>query len=383
MEAKALQDIFIGILRFELNETEPDGAVREQLTPDVISALYALSKRHDLAHIVSSALYKNGLLTDGDILSKYNREEVMSIYRYEQMRYAYGQICRTFDEASIPYIPLKGSVIRPYYPKESMRTSCDIDILIKEENLNAAVDALQQSGFRCGERNYHDVSLWSPGGIHLELHFSIQENMENLDDVLKEAWSYAAPVEGCRYEFTKEFFLFYMMAHISYHFLSGGCGIRPLMDIWVMEHRMGISYTQAEELLQKAGIYTFAREITRLVNACFSDQHMDEFSEELLSYIVHGGAYGSVENHIAIDASRSHVTMAYAAQRVLIPYQDLAIEYPVLKKAPVLFVFCWIHRTAKLFGRLLKRTFANKKIEKTVSETRIDKSQIMRNRLGL
>ena len=57
MEAKTLQDIFIKILRSELTETELDGAVKDQITPEVISALYSLSKHHDLAHIVSSSLY--------------------------------------------------------------------------------------------------------------------------------------------------------------------------------------------------------------------------------------------------------------------------------------------------------------------------------------
>ena len=61
MEVKALQDILIKILRSELTETELDASVKEQLTPDVISALYSLSNRHDLAHIVFSAMHKCGL----------------------------------------------------------------------------------------------------------------------------------------------------------------------------------------------------------------------------------------------------------------------------------------------------------------------------------
>ena len=72
----------------------------------------------------------------------------MSVYRNEQIKYAFAQICDTFELSSIPYIPLKGSVIRPYYPKESMRTSCDIDILVKEENHEAAIDVLVQRGFK-------------------------------------------------------------------------------------------------------------------------------------------------------------------------------------------------------------------------------------------
>ena len=45
-----------------------------------------------------------------------------------------------------------------------------------------------------------------------------------------------------------------MFAHMLYHFISGGCGIRPLMDIWIAEHKMGITYTEAKDLLETAGI---------------------------------------------------------------------------------------------------------------------------------
>lgn len=44
MEVKNLQNIFIKILRSELNETELDDIVKGQLTSDVISALYSLVK---------------------------------------------------------------------------------------------------------------------------------------------------------------------------------------------------------------------------------------------------------------------------------------------------------------------------------------------------
>lgn len=132
-----------------------------------------------------------------------------------------------------------------------MRTSCDIDILIYEEDLEVAINSLETKGYRCGERNYHDVSLYSPSKIHLELHFNIQENMDNLDAVLKDAWEYAVPTNTSQYAFSKEFFAFHIFAHMAYHFVSGGCGIRSLLDIWVLKHKMGISYSLQKHCWRK------------------------------------------------------------------------------------------------------------------------------------
>ena len=88
MEVTALRDIFIKIIRSELTETELDDSVKVQLTPDVISALYSLSNRHDLAHIVSTSLPKCGLKSDGEAYSKFNQKSIMSVYRNEQIKYA-------------------------------------------------------------------------------------------------------------------------------------------------------------------------------------------------------------------------------------------------------------------------------------------------------
>ncbi len=383
MDAKTLQDIFIKILRSELNETELDSAVKAELTPDVLSALYSLSKRHDLAHIVAYSLYKNGFRNESEIYSKFSQENVGAVYRRIHMDYALKEICNTFNEEHIPYIPLKGSVIRPYYPEESMRTSCDIDILIKEENLDAAINALIQKGFKCGEKNYHDVSLYSPNKIHLELHFNIQENIDTLDVVLKDAWSYTTLKYNSCYEFTKEFFLFHIFAHMSYHFLGGGCGIRSLMDVWVIKHRMNITYTHAKDLLEKAGILQFAKEMTCLADVCFSEGNPDDFQNATLSFIFSGGAYGSLKNSITINDAKTHVNLRYIIKRIMIPCNSLAIEYPVLRKHKVLYVFCWVHRSCKLFIRLASRTILRKKIGNSVSDNEIDVMQQMRRRLGL
>lgn len=384
MEVKTLQDIFIKILRSELTETELDASVKEQLTPDVISALYSLSSRHDLSQIVFNSLHKCGLQNEDSMYSKFNRRAIMSVYRNEQMKYAYNQICDIFNKESIPYIPLKGSVIRPYYPEESMRTSCDIDILVKEENLESAIDSLVQKGFRCGERHYHDVSLFSPANIHLELHFNIQENINKLDAVLKNAWQYTKLTDGSRYKFTDEFFVFHMFAHMSYHFLGGGCGIKSLMDIWVMEHRMGVTYESARELLEKAGIYRFAAEISKLAEICFSDKPKDKFSDTILSYIFSGGIYGTSQNKIAVKKSKNKSTIIYSLQRLFMPYKSMVIIYPILKKLPFLLPFCWIARFFKmLFEGKSKSALGEIKTANNVTDDQISVIVQMREYLGL
>lgn len=385
MEVKALQDILIKMLSAELNETALDCSVQKQLAPNVIPALSALAKRHDLAHIVSASLQKNKLLTDQELASKYSREKFASFYRHEQMQYTYQEICDTFEKEGIPYIPLKGAVLRPYYPKANMRTSCDIDILVREENLDAAILALTKKGFVCGEKDYHDVSLHAPNKVHLELHFHILENMENLDGILQNAWAYAMPEgESYRYAFSKDFFVFHVFAHIAYHFLFGGCGIRSLMDVYVMEHKMGFTYMDAEKLLKKAGILQFAAEFTKLSAVCFAGAPKDDFSDTFLSYIFSGGVYGTPENQIAITKSKANNTFAYMLKRLFLPYDKMVPHFPVLKRLPIFLPFCYVLRFGKmLLGGKAGHTIRELKTANDLSSDKINTMREIRKKLGL
>lgn len=226
MEEKDLQDILLDILRCSLKGEDNVAQLNEVLTPDVILSVYKLANKHSLAHLVSRYVFEHQIPVPPELARRFQQADVRCVLNHEKMKLAYRQICDAFEGARIDYIPLKGSVLREHYPDESMRTSCDIDILVREEEFNRAVAVLEQKQFQVGERNFHDVSLFAPNGTHLELHFSICEKMDRLDAVLKNAWNYAALEQGSRYAFLDAFFLFHQFSHMTYHFQSGGCGIR-------------------------------------------------------------------------------------------------------------------------------------------------------------
>lgn len=107
-----------------------------ELTDEELVKLYKLSKSHDLAHLVGDVLIKNDLIGDGEIKAKFQKQIMLAVYRYEKINYELGRLRKVLNEAEIPFIPLKGSVIRQYYPEPWMRTSCDIDVLVHESDLS-------------------------------------------------------------------------------------------------------------------------------------------------------------------------------------------------------------------------------------------------------
>jgi len=378
------KELIFEILRSALSENELDPSVKAELTPSAVADIYALAKKHDLAHAVACVLRNNGITSDPETAGKLKKAETAALFRNERLKHVFGQICGIFDENGIAYIPLKGSVIRQYYPTENMRTSCDIDILIREEDVGRAVELLEAQEYKIGNRNFHDVSVYSSTNVHLELHFTVCENDDKLDAVLKDAWKYASKADGSRYEFSKEFFIFHIYAHMSYHFISGGCGLRSLTDIWIMEHKMDCPYSAAAELLKRAGIYRFAEEMSALAETVFSSKEQDEFAKSLLDYILSGGTYGNLENHAAVGMAKSKSSAAYLLKRIFLPYKTMAWQYPILKKAPFLLPFCWAIRCVKaLFNRKTGKFLHEISTVNSISEDKLKRINLIRSRLGL
>ena len=170
--------------------------VNLHLSDDDLQQLYTLSKKHDLAHLVGDALIRHKLLPYGEIRTKFEKQMMTAVYRYERINYELNNLSETLNQADIPFIPLKGSVLRQYYPEPRMRTSCDIDILVHDADLDRAVILLtEQLEYRAESEQSHDIGMYSPGGVHLELHYTLIESnvVGKADEVLKAVWEQSLP----------------------------------------------------------------------------------------------------------------------------------------------------------------------------------------------
>lgn len=320
----------------------PEGVATEAPTHEALAELYRLAVAHDMAHIVGDFLQKRGLLSDDDISQKYLRAQMLSVYRYERMRHELSAIGELFESNGIAHIPLKGSVVREYYPTPHMRQSGDIDILVIEEKLDLARELLTDKlGFTVGDRGVHDIALTSPSGVLLELHFKLfDDELKEYVEELSGVWERATLCEGCHftYRMSDADFYFHHIAHMAKHFLHGGCGIRPITDIFVMKRR-GIDISICRAALSRAELLTFAEKIEALSSVWFSDAEHTSATEEIESFIMSGGVFGNVKNRVAVNERRRGGKLGYILSRLIVPRDKLEGYYPILKKYPILLPF--------------------------------------------
>ena len=375
------------VIRAEVTGETLSEEVIRQITPEMMAKLYQISSKHDLAHIVAVVLQKNNLLGEDALSKRFSQVLYMAVMRYENIKYELGQICELFETEQIIHIPLKGSVIREFYAEPWLRTSCDIDILIRPEDLDRACEALTTYlKYHAEPRAYKDVSLYAPSGVHLELHFMILEDTETLDRVLGKVWEHVHPIEKGRYQYamTPEYFLFHIFAHMSYHFFRGGCGVRTFVDVWLLTKQIKYDETVLKVLCQQGNIWQFVKAVKKLVNIWFEGEAYDELSKELESYVVVGGLYGTKEASMIAKKTKTPGRFKYILKRIFVSHRHLCVLYPRLKKMMFLYPFYMVARWCKVFNEdVFKRVTSEAKLNGEIKQEKVDELKMFFDKLGL
>lgn len=380
--------LLFSLIRSELMGNELSLDIKNSIHMESLTELYSLAAKHDLAHFLGNTLSNVGLLQSDKISEAFKKATLMAVYRYERSKYELRQICETLNNAQIPFIPLKGAVIRDYYPQPWMRTSCDIDILVHEEDLYKAVSCLVSDCkyVAAEKRNYHDISMHSPSGVHLDLHFNIRENTETLDRVLDNVWQYATISPGMpyKYEMTNEFLLFHVIAHLSYHFVNGGCGIRPIIDLWLLKKALTIDKSILTTLLSEAKLLRFYESVRELAATWLENEAYTDIVKQMEDYVLRGGVYGTLRNKVLVQQQKKNGKMAYIIQRVFMPYDKLKYLYPVIIRHRWLIPFVQIHRWFNIiFSGRTKRSMKELSYTANISKSQADEINIFLSEIGL
>lgn len=386
---KTVEKIFFALLRFEIAGVELCDDVKNLITEEVLFPLYKLSKKHDLAHLIGDALDKNGLLVEDSTAKRtFLKERNLAIFRYEKTQYEYESIIQTLSRSGREFIPLKGSVIRQYYPEPWMRTSCDIDILVKESDLDELAKLLCDTlSYSCeSNRTVNELSLYSPSGVHLELHYDLTEGDKYGKEILSQIWDYSVKKEeNTASQLTDSVFYFYHIVHMLKHFESGGCGVRPFIDLWLLNKNVNYSISQREEMLKKDNILQFANNCEKLANAWFGEKNIDELGERLQSYILSGGVFGTLENRVGVQQAKKGGKFKYLISRIFISKCELQLKYPKLKKHPYLLPYYHVKRWLKPLFKKDSRHDALTELSQTNSlhNVEISSKQKLLSDLGL
>ena len=297
-----------------------------ELTAEDCDAILSIGKRQSIQPILYRGLKK--CVAREEAIRDFDKARMRQTYLAVQFMEAAKAIGAALDECGILYVLLKGAVIRNLYPAPELRTSSDIDVLVHEEDLDRAVEVLEErTDLKKLQRDFHDISMIN-SRVHLELHFTLKHAAENIDWLLVRAWDFAAPTgEGSRWAFSPEYQIFYVTAHMSKHFTNGGLGIRPFIDLWLLRHKTQFDEATVRKMCEECSILAFYEQCCALSEVWFANAAHTETSRMLEGFCLSGCVYGS-DHFYNAGMQRSKRGWRYIVSRVFPPVDEIKAYYP-------------------------------------------------------
>lgn len=315
--------------------------------------LYEYSAENQFDHIIYKHFVTLGIHDEENpIMHSFHQRYGRAIVRDNAQDMALAEISEKFSENDIPHIPLKGSVVKKYYPFPEIRRSGDIDVLIHEHDRTKADKALKLLGYECERSGDSVEDIYKKGKTVIELHVRLSAEKDIDAEFCNDVWNNIVLCNGKMYEMKKEYLYVYLLAHLRKHLIeSGGGGIKLILDIWVLNDKLSFDKEKLNLFLEQANITNLCRYAEALSRKWFGgEESADENVLMLEDLILNSGAYGNYSKYLDITLSRN-AEDGFTVNKIrnfirLIcpPLNVMENKYPIVKKYPALLPFSWIKR---------------------------------------
>ena len=369
--------ILIYLAACVVNQTKPDKSLLEELKSDdgLINELYWLAKNQQMSSLIAAALMKTEL-GSGVLM----RERAEAIWRERVLDHDREKILQRLEEENIWYIPLKGVILKDYYPQIGIRQMSDNDILFDPGRAEKVRDIMLDLGFSItsygsGHRDDYEKPPFS--------HFEMHRVLFDKHNFHKPLYAYYLNVRErlikdedskSGYHFSKEDFYIYMISHEYSHYIFGGIGLRSLLDVYVFLDKNAevMDWDYISTQMKKLELGAFEKQNRILAQKIFSlkqqrvqqdaidekdclrsnlpdIENMNFFpyltkeEQDMLDYYNDSGAYGTWE-HCIQNGVKQRGLGKYLISRIFLPMNQVKEQYPLFYKYKVLTLFLPIYR---------------------------------------
>lgn len=343
-----------------LNNKQPDSVRVKSID---LKALYAFAEAHTLRGITAFALEHAGIHDKA-----FTEAKGLAIRKVIILSMEREKVINELEKAKIWYMPLKGSILKDYYPALGMRESADCDILIDPSRADDVKAIMKTLGFKVEDFGMFDHDVYfKPPVSNFEMHRKLIGDSKH-----EKLYSYYYDTKSrlikdndnnYGYHFSTEDFYVYMTAHEFKHYSSGGTGLRSLLDVYVYVRKFYASLDKdylAREL-ENAGLTEFEEKNRMLAMRLFDGQELNDEEREMLNYILSSGTYGTIEHEVKNKLRENqHGKVKYILSRIFLPMSEVKDKYPFFWTHKYLLPLLPVHRVIR----------AVRKSKKTIAELR-------------
>jgi len=330
------------LTRCAVNGEVPD---KKKISQIDLDCLFIVCQKHILTACVAYALETAGIRNHDFIQAKEKAIRKNILLDAERRK-----ILNRLEQEHIWYMPLKGALLKDWYPKLGMRQMSDNDILCDKKYRARIKEIMLDMGFRCDHfESGNDDAYFKEPVCNFEMHSELFA-VTHVSSLYK---YYTAVKErllkdennAYGYHFSPEDFYIYITAHEYKHCTEGGTGVRTLLDTYIFmkkfDNILDWSYINAE--LEKLEITEFEQGNRRLAMKFFSGEKLTKEETERLDYYIFSGTYGSIQNKIDI-ALENNSKSQYFFRRIFPTTDQLKTYWPFFYRHKWLLPVLWIYR---------------------------------------
>lgn len=302
----------------QLPEKKPENFTWEQV--------WTLAKRNSVENTVSLVIRKMKDDIPEEIWKSWGGAFDQNLYRLVRFEMEREQILAEMAKQGIAALPLKGILVSNYYPTPGMRWMCDNDILygyvepdesngfklkgkdrVEQEYWQGQAqrklrEIMEKLGYTTENlKGSHDVYHKKPF-FNFEMHRRLVPEDSCFAEYYANPWKKAELIENevFQYRFSDGDEYVFHIAHAYKHFDCSGCGIRTLVDEYmILQEKKKLDWSYIEAELEKTGVKDFERKLRLTAVHAFGDEvnlTLDEW--KLIFYMLGCGTYGTSANRI-------------------------------------------------------------------------------------
>lgn len=379
---------FLHLLKCGLKSEKPE----EPPVGIDFEAIFELAKKQDAENIVFLSIDQLENNIDSNLYSIWQE-----VY-YKRMKYsafqdmALEELIEAFTKAGIDCMPLKGSVIKNYYPSPDLRCMGDIDFLVREQNRKIVRGIMHSLDYEDDILDDGQVDGFKKGKLtYVEIHYDFSAENHVMHEIFTIDWDKLIPTETEHlYQMTFEDLYFFNTGYYVKNMHNKGMGLRGVVDTFVLWNRLSdeekASLINRFEIIE---INDFNSKLVKIAEMWFNDAEDDGSLESIQEYLMARLTYGDEKTLRILQtmyADQTSSNTEYIWKKIFPSENALYKRYNIKHRCFILLPFLWIKRIFGLiFGNKEKWQDTKRQVEvfKTIDQDDINYERKIRQDFGL
>lgn len=370
---------------FGYPHTNLESIVDEELWNEVIGELI----KQSVLGLTSSIICNHRDVPES-ILESCGKSRIVTVKKYVQEAFIQNEACEIIQDKGIDVVVIKGMASAIYYPIPELREMGDVDLLVRPENYEEAIQSLRENNYvligKEGGR-YHTVFKKnefiielhrSPAGIHRHKKGQTVRKyiLSGMDEIeTNQIGRYEFPILPWKQNGME------LIWHINQH-LYNGLGLRHIID-WMMFVNHTLDDEHMKEFmpdLRKCGLDRLAIVVTKMCqkylglpqeNILWCDlKEDDRICDDLMNYIMAQGNFGrKVSNEKTVKAISGYRNPQIMYRKL----QEIGEQrWGALKRFPVLEPFAFLYA-----GKIMLQTiYKEKSVKEIIQDMKLSGKRI-------